>query len=51
MVRRRSASVGSNPARVELNLNLPIVKSCGRGLRKRAAFPFPSPLAPWHPTQ
>ena len=35
---------------VDLNLKMPLVKSRGRGSRNSAEGPFPSPLAPWHPT-
>src|SRR5437867_9913961 len=51
IVRKRSPSVGSDPDGVERNLNTPRVKSRGRGKRKVAASPFPSPFAPWQPMQ
>ena len=45
-VRKRSPSVGRDPDGVERNLKAPIVKSRGRGKRKVAASPLPSPFAP-----
>ena len=50
-VRKRSPSVGRDPDGVERNLKAPIVKSRGRGKRKVAASPLPSPFAPWQPMQ
>src|SRR5438034_6198421 len=46
IVRKRSPSVGSDPDGVERNLKTPMVKSRGRGKRKVAASPLPSPLTP-----
>src|SRR2546422_3903654 len=51
IVRKRSPSVGSDPDGVERNLKTPMVKSRGRGKRKVAASPLPSPFAPWQPMQ
>src|SRR5437588_4985796 len=53
---KRSSSVGSAPVGVERHLNTPSVKSRGFanprvGSNHIAFSPFPSPLAPWHPTQ
>src|SRR3989441_12313243 len=49
IVRKRSPSVGSDPDGVERNLKTPMVKSRGRGKRKVAASPLPSPFTPWQP--
>src|SRR2546422_3353289 len=51
IVRKRSPSVGSDPDGVERNLKTPMVKSRGRGKRKVAASPLPSPFTPWQPMQ
>ena len=44
----RSSSVGRAPLGVCRILNLPAVKSRGRGSRRGAANPKPSPFSPWH---
>jgi hypothetical protein len=46
--RFRSSSVGRAPEGVVRSLNLPLVKSRGRGCRCTAAGPSPSPFSPWH---
>src|SRR5205823_13815260 len=49
--RVRSSSVGTLPVSVDRILNLPLVKSRGRGRRNAAAGPSPRPASPWHSTQ
>ncbi len=48
MTSRRSSSVGRAPLGVRRILNLPAVKSRGRGITRGAAIPKPSPFSPWH---
>ena len=48
ITRFRSSSVGSVPEGVVRILNLPAVKSRGRGRRCTAPGPCPSPFSPWH---
>ena len=50
-VRNRSSSRGSSPLWVVRNLKVPRVKSRGRGSRKSAAGPSPSPSRPWQKLQ
>ena len=47
---KRSSNKGSSPLPVWRILNVPCVKSLGRGQSRSAPGPSPAPSVPWHQT-